>query len=45
VWPEIIKSIKDSGVNNMEIYNHGTRMFLIMEVDANFSFEKKSISD
>lgn len=29
----------------MEIYNHGTRMFMIMEVNDSFSFEKKSISD
>ena len=45
VWPEITKSIKDSGVELMEIYLLGTRMFMIMEVNDRFSFEAKEASD
>jgi L-rhamnose mutarotase len=45
VWPEIINSIKDSGIENMEIYRQGTRLFMIMEVDDDFSFEKKQTAD
>ena len=45
VWPEIIESIKDSGILDMEIYLLGSRMFMIMEVAENFSFEKKALSD
>lgn len=45
VWPEIIKSIKDSGIDDMEIYLLGTRMFMIMEVNEDFSFEAKAQSD
>ena len=45
VWPEIIKSIKDSGILNMEIYNKGNRLFMIMEVNASFSFDKKAEMD
>lgn len=45
VWPEIVQSIKDSGIENMEIYLLGTRMVMIMEVDEGFSFEKKSEMD
>jgi L-rhamnose mutarotase len=45
VWPEIIKSIKDSGVEDMEIYLLGTRMFMIMEVNETFSFEAKAEAD
>ena len=45
VWPEIIKSIKDSGINVLDIYCVGNRMFMIIEADANFSFEKKSVMD
>lgn len=41
VWPEIIKSIKDSGIVNMEIYNKGNRLFMMMEVNASFSFDNK----
>src|SRR5437667_75516 len=45
VWPEIIQSIKDSGVLDMEIYLLGTRMFMIMEVSKDFSFEAKTEAD
>jgi L-rhamnose mutarotase len=45
VWPEIIQSIRDSGILDMEIYLLGTRMFMIIEADENFSFEAKSAAD
>ncbi|MDX1328118.1 MAG: L-rhamnose mutarotase [Arenibacter sp.] len=45
VWPEIIQSIKESGIINMEIYRVGNRMFMIMEVDDDFTFEKKALID
>ena len=45
VWPEIIKSIKDAGIENMEIYRFENRLFMIMEVNDAFSFEKKQQSD
>jgi L-rhamnose mutarotase len=45
VWPEIIKSIKDSGIARLDIYCIGNRMFMTIEADADFSFEKKSMMD
>ena len=45
VWPEIVKSIRDSGILDMEIYLLGTRMFMIVEADENFSFESKAEAD
>lgn len=45
VWPEITKSIRDSGIEDMEIYLLGTRMFMIMEVNEKFSFDAKSRAD
>ncbi len=45
VWPEIVKSIRDSGILDMEIYLLGTRMFMIIEADENFSFESKAEAD
>jgi L-rhamnose mutarotase len=45
VWPEIIKSIKDSGIINMQIYRFETRLFMKMEVNETFSFEKKQQAD
>jgi len=45
VWPEIARSIRDSGIEDMEIYLLGTRMFMIMEVGESFSFEAKGAAD
>ena len=44
-WPEITASIRDSGIEDMEIYLLGTRMFMIMDVNESFSFEAKSKAD
>lgn len=45
VWPEIIKSIKDSGIEVLDIYRTGNRMFMIIEANEDFGFEKKSAAD
>ncbi len=45
VWPEIIDSIKEAGIQNMQIYRFETRLFMIMQTDDNFSFEKKQKTD
>ena len=39
VWPEIIDAIKNSGITALEIYRVSNRLFMIMETNANFSFE------
>lgn len=45
VWPEIIDSIKNAGITDMEIYRVSNRLFMIMETDENFSFDKKNKMD
>lgn len=45
VWPEIIESIKDSGIEVLDIYRTGNRLFMIIEANENFSFEKKGSAD
>lgn len=45
VWPEIIKSIKDAGIEKLDIYLVENRLFMIMETNAAFSFEAKDKSD
>jgi len=45
VWPEVIRSIKEAGINILEIYRTGNRMCMIMEANDNFSFEKKAVTD
>ncbi|HKU20757.1 MAG TPA: L-rhamnose mutarotase [Terriglobales bacterium] len=41
IWPEITQDIKDAGVENLEIYLLGTRLFMILEAGPKFSFEHK----
>ena len=45
VWPEIAKSIREAGIEDMEIYLVGRRLFMIMEVSDRFSFEEKARAD
>jgi L-rhamnose mutarotase len=42
---DIAKSIIDSGITAMEIYRIGNRLFMIMETEDDFSFEKKAEMD
>ena len=45
IWPEITASIKQAGIEDLEIYLLGTRLFMIMEVNDRFSFEAKAAAD
>ena len=45
IWPEIQKSILDSGITNMEIFRFGNRLCMIIEACADFSFKKKGEMD
>jgi L-rhamnose mutarotase len=45
VWPEITQSLRDSGIEDMEIYLLGRRLFMIIEVNDRFSFEAKARAD
>ena len=45
VWPEIIKGIKDSGIEKLDIYLIENRLFMIMDTTDEFSFESKIKAD
>lgn len=45
VWPEIIASIKSSGIEVLDIYRTGNRLFMIMETNDQFSAEEKAKAD
>jgi len=45
IWPEIVKSIKESGIQKMEIYRTGNRLTMIIETNDSFSFQKKAEAD
>jgi L-rhamnose mutarotase len=45
VWPEVKESLKDAGILDMEIYRTGNRLFMIIKVSPDFSFQKKAALD
>ena len=45
VWPEILESIRSEGIESMKIFRFSNRLFMIMEVNDSFSFEKKAAAD
>lgn len=45
IWPEIYASIKNAGIEAMQIYRFSNRLFMIMDVNDDFSFEQKSAMD
>ncbi len=45
VWPEILASIKNAGILDMKIYRLENRLFMVMEVQDDFSFEAKNNAD
>ena len=45
VWPEIIESIKSSGIVSCEIFRVFNRLFMIIEATDDFSFDQKALSD
>ena len=45
VWPEITQSIREAGILQLEIYRVFNRLFMIMETDSSFSFDRKKEMD
>ena len=45
IRPEIEQNIYASGIENMELYNSGNRLFMLLEVNESFSFELKEKLD
>ncbi|MFH6604392.1 L-rhamnose mutarotase [Maribacter algicola] len=45
VWPEVLDSLRDSGIVHMEIYRIANRLVMLIEVEDWFSFDKKAKMD
>ena len=45
VWPEVLQSLGDSGIETMRIYRTGNRLIMQLETSDSFSFEEKSRMD
>ncbi|HZY72691.1 MAG TPA: L-rhamnose mutarotase [Edaphobacter sp.] len=45
IWPEVKQSLFDAGIEKMEIYLGGTRLFMIMDTSDTFSLSAKAAAD
>jgi L-rhamnose mutarotase len=45
VWPEVLESIRASGIENMQFYRLGSQLVMVLDVNSSFSFEAKAKSD
>ena len=45
VWPEVIESIKSSGIVRCDIYRIENRLTMILETTPDFDFETKAMTD
>jgi len=45
IWPEIVHSIRSAGIDVLDIYRTGNRLFMIIEANEKFSFAEKAKAD
>lgn len=45
IWPDIQASIRAADIRLMDIYRVGNRLFMIMDVGPEFSFDRKAAMD
>ena len=45
IWPSVVQSLKACGIEELEIYRTGNRLFLTIEASAAFSPEAKARAD
>jgi len=45
VWPQVISSIREAGIEDMKIYLTGNRLYMHMEVNESFDFDAKAKAD
>ena len=45
VWPEVIESIKSSGIVRCDIYRIENRLTMILETTPDFDFETQALTD
>jgi L-rhamnose mutarotase len=45
IWPEVVKSIRQSGIVDMRIYRTGNRLVMVMETGPAYDAAVKAASD
>lgn len=45
IWPEIVRSLYSSGIEEAEIFRAGNRLVLVLQVAADFDADAKAAAD
>jgi len=45
IWPDVVASIRTAGIDNMEIFRTGNRLFMVMDAGANYDAASKAAVD
>jgi L-rhamnose mutarotase len=45
VWPDILKGIREAGIEEMQIYRAGNRLVMLLETTPDFDFIAKAKAD
>lgn len=45
VWPAIEESLRAAGIDHLEIYRTGNRLFMVLEAPSAFSLDAKAAAD
>ena len=45
VWPAVVESIRDSGIEDMKIYRNGADVVMVISASPSFSFDAKIEKD
>lgn len=45
VWPAIEQSLRAAGIDRLEIFRTGNRLFMVLDVSQGFSFDAKAAAD
>jgi len=45
IWPEVRDSFRRAGIENLELYRSGNRLFMLLDTNEHFSFDKKKKID
>ncbi len=45
VWPEVRESFERAGITDVQLYRTGNRLFMLLDTNEQFSFEKKKAID
>ena len=45
IWPEVVKSIRDAGILDMQIYRTGNRLVMLMRAAPSFDTHAKAAAD